>query len=112
MAALAFSASAVGKTAPPNVEQTVPGLSTMSLANAVGVLNYCKENSLISDERMGTLLDALSRNADVTSADYIVGSSGQVLGDAGKNFSIFRAPAELQSQACNAVLQRARSFPH
>ena len=109
---LALSGAAIAKPSAPQVEQAVPGLSTMSLANAVGVLGYCKDNRLLSDESVGGLMDALSRTADVTSEDYIVGSSGQVLGDAGRNFSIFRAPAALQSQACNAVLQRARSFPH
>jgi hypothetical protein len=112
MAMFAVSGAAIAKPCAPQVEQTVPGLSTMSLANAVGVLSYCKDNRLLSDESVSALVDALSRTADVSSEDYIVGSSGQVLGDAGKNFSIFRAPAELQSQACNAVLLRARSFAH
>ena len=62
---------------------------------------------LVSADAM--LTGSVTRS-DQTSEDYIVGASGQILGDAGKNFSISRAPGYLQSQACNMVLERAKTF--
>ena len=109
--ALAWSAAVTAKTSTVAMESTIPGVSKISLSNAVGVLKYCKDNTLLSDDSVGALVEALSRSADLTSEDYIVGSSGQILGDAGKNFSIFRAPAHLQSQACSVVLERTKMFP-
>jgi hypothetical protein len=109
--ALSWSPAVMAKPWAPAIESTIPGVSKISLSNAVGVLNYCKENALLSGESVGALVDALSRKADLTSEDYIVGSSGQILGDAGRNLSIFRAPGHLQSQACNVVLERTNLFP-
>lgn len=108
--ALVWSPAAIARTSQLPIESTIPGVSKISVSNAIGVLNYCKENALLSDQSAGALVDVLSRKSDLTSEDYIVGSSGQILGDAGKNFSIFWAPAPLQSQACNEVLERAKLF--
>lgn len=107
---LAWSPAAIAKTSAPAIETTIPGVSKISLANAVGILSYCKDNALLSDESLGTLVDSLSKKADLTSEDYIVGASGQILGDAGQNFSIFRAPGHLKAQACKLVLDRTKLF--
>ncbi|HEV2596427.1 MAG TPA: DUF2501 domain-containing protein [Sphingomicrobium sp.] len=108
--ALVWSSEGMARTSALEIESTIPGLSKMTLSNAVGVLNYCKENALLSDASVGALVEALSRKADLKSEDYIVGSSGQILGDAGKNFSIFRARGQLQLRACNIVLERTKQF--
>ena len=85
-------------------------MSKISIANAAGVLKYCEQNELVSGASADVVLGGFPTKADETSEDYIVGASGQILGDAGKNFSISRAPGYLQSQACNLVLERAKAF--
>jgi len=110
IAALAWSPAGPSRDLPAASGTTIPGVSKISPANAIGVLKYCKENALLSDASVGNVVDVLAEQADPTSEDYIVGSSGQILGDAGRNFSIFRAPSALQSQACAAVLERTKLF--
>lgn len=105
MLALAVLASPV--TAEPS---QLPGVAKISAANAAGILTYCHENGLLGEADPSAIPNIVISEADKTSVDYIVGSSGQILGDAGRNFSISRAPADMQSQACKMVLNRARSF--
>ena len=92
------------------IPSALPGITKISAANAAGVLKYCNENGLVSGVSVDALMATSVTRADQTSVDYIVGSSGQILGDAGKNFSISRAPGYLQSQACAMVLERAKAF--
>jgi len=96
-------------SAPP-LTSALPGVSKISLTNAIGVLKYCQKNGLVSSVSADAVMATSEKQADQTSQDYIVGTSGQILGDAGKNFSISRAPGYLQSQACNLVLERAKTF--
>ena len=102
-------AAAAQMSAPP-IPSALPGVSKISVANAAGVLKYCDENGLVSGASADAVLTGSVTKSDQTSKDYIVGSSGQILGDAGKNFSISRAPGYLQSQACNMVLEQAKTF--
>ena len=102
--------SAAAQMSAPPIVSALPGVSKISIPNAAGILKYCKENELVSSTSADAVLSRLATRADETSADYIVGASGQILGDELKNFSISRAPGYLQSQACNLVLERAKSF--
>jgi hypothetical protein len=106
-----LTAAAAQMSAPPIVS-ALPGVTKISVPNAAGVLKYCKENDLVSSASAEAALNGLVSRSDETSVDYIVGSSGQILGDDLKNFSISRAPGYLQSQACNLVLERAKAFRH
>jgi Protein of unknown function (DUF2501) len=92
------------------IPSALPKVSSISVANAAGVLNYCVKNNLVSSTSTDQLLTGLSNKPDLKSADYMAGHGGQILGDGGKNFAIATAPAYLQSQACDLVLQQAKTF--
>jgi Protein of unknown function (DUF2501) len=102
--------AATAQMSAPPISSALPGVSKISVANAAGVLKYCDENGLVSGVSVDAMLTGFVTKSDQTSKDYIVGASGQILGDAGKNFSISRAPGYLQSQACDMVLERAKTF--
>jgi hypothetical protein len=94
----------------PAIPSALPGVSKISAANAAGVLTYCEHNGLVSGASTDAVLGSFAAKADVKSAEYTAGASGQILGDKGKNFSIALAPSYLQSQACNIVLKQAKTF--
>ena len=110
IAAGAWSQAAAAQMSAPPISSALPGVTKISFANAAGVLKYCEENGLVSGVSADAIMTGSVTRSDQTSQDYVVGSSGQILGDAGKNFSISRAPGYLQSQACNIVLERAKTF--
>jgi Protein of unknown function (DUF2501) len=56
------------------------------------------------------VLIGLPTKPDLKSAEYAAGQGGQIFGDGGKNFSIPKAPWYLQSQACDMVLQQAKTL--
>ena len=94
----------------PSIVSALPGVSKISLANAAGVLKYCEQKDLVSGAATDSVIDTFVRKPDVKSSDYLTGMKGQILGDAGKRYSIPAAPGYLQSEACNMVLQQAKAF--
>src|SRR4051794_30306173 len=111
MAALGlWSQTANAQMSGPPITSVLPGVSRIGAANAAGVLTYCEQNGLVSDASTDAVLGRFATKAEVKSADYAAGASGQILGDDGKNFSIALAPSYLQSQACDMVLQQAKTF--
>ena len=106
----AWSPAARGQMPASPTPSVLPGVSQISAANAAGVLKYCEESGLINEGSADAAIAGAVTKTDETSADYIVGSSGQILGDAGKNFSISRATTDQQSQACNMIFERAKTF--
>jgi hypothetical protein len=96
-------------SAPP-IPSALPGVSKISLSNAVGVLKYCEREDLVSGAATDSVLDTVVSKPDVKSSDYVTGMQGQILGDAGKKYSMPAAPGYLQSEACNMVLQQAKNF--
>ena len=106
----ACSQPAIAQMSAPPIPSALPGVTKISAANAAGVLKYCEESGLVSGVSVDSIMAGSLTKTDQTSVDYIVGSSGQILGDAGKNFSISRAAPYLQSRACNLVLERAKTF--
>jgi hypothetical protein len=94
----------------PPIPSALPGVTSISVGNAAGILNYCMKNRLVSTTSADQVLTGLPSKPDVKSADYSAGQGGQIHGDGGKNFSIPQAPWYLQSQACDMVLQQAKSF--
>ena len=107
---LCSSETSAQMSAPP-IPSVLPGVSKISVANAAGVLRYCERQQLVAMVSTDAVLSGLASAPDVKSADYIVGDSGQILGDNGKNFSLSKAPGHLQSRACDMVLQQAKTFP-
>ena len=102
-------AAAAQLSAPP-IPSVLPGVSKISLSNAAGVLKYCEQKDLVSGAATDSVLDTFVSKPDVKSSDYVTGMKGQILGDAGKKYSIPKAPGYLQSEACNMVLQQAKTF--
>ena len=105
-----WTQAAAGQMSAPPIPSVLPGVSKISPANAAGVLKYCAQSQLASGASIDQVLEGFQTKPDVKSADYSAGAAGQVLGDGGKRFSIPSAPSYLQSQACNIVLERAKSF--
>jgi hypothetical protein len=85
-------------------------VTSISVANAVGVLNYCSKNNLVSATAADQVVVGLAAKPDAKSPDYVAGEAGQLHGDGGKTFAMASAPAILQSQACDRVLQQAKTF--
>jgi hypothetical protein len=96
-------------SAPP-IPSALPGVASISVGNAAGVLDYCKKNNLVSGAATDQVLIGLPTKPDLKSAEYAAGQGGQIFGDGGKNFSIPKAPWYLQSQACDMVLQQAKTL--
>jgi hypothetical protein len=91
------------------IRDALPNVSSISPANAAGVLQYCMQHDLVSSAVGSTVIDNLTKAPDVTkSHDFVTGQSGQIL--ASKTFAIGAAPTYLQSEACDMVLKRAQQF--
>jgi hypothetical protein len=110
VAATLLSQSAGAQMAAPPIWSALPKVSSISVSNAAGILTFCMQNNLISSTGADVVLSTLPRKPDVKSQDYLVGQGGQILGDQGKNFTIKGAPWYLQFQACDLVLQQAKTF--
>jgi hypothetical protein len=102
-----WSHTAAAQMSAPPIPSVLPGVAKITAANAAGVPQILRRNSLVSQ----TSADALERKLDVKAPDYLDGLNGKIRGDAGKNFAIAQAPGYLQSQACSMVLEQAKSFP-
>jgi hypothetical protein len=105
-----WSQAAFAQLSAPPIISGLPGVSKISLANAVGVLKFCEQKELVSSASTDSVLDQLTKKPDAKSADYVAGAGGQILGDSGKPFAIGKAPSYLQSAACNLVLEQAKTF--
>lgn len=113
-----FAASVIGSacagaatqmSAPPIIS-ALPDVSSMSAANAAGVLQYCLKNNLVSSSATEPVLSPLTRKKGVSSSpDYAAGIEGHIL-TPGKSFSIGTASSNLKSQACDRVFRRAKNF--
>ena len=91
------------------IPSALPSVSSITPGNAAGVLQYCVSKNLVSSTSADAVLGGLTKKPDVTkSPDYSAGQAGQIVGD--KKFAIGSAPGFLQSQACNLVLERAKTF--
>ena len=108
--AASVSASANAQLSAPPITSVLPSVSKISVANAAGVLKYCEQKDLVSSASTESVLDQFAKKPDIKSADYLAGAGGVIHGDAGKNFSLGKAPGYLQSQACDMVLEQAKTF--
>lgn len=104
------SAAAAAQMSAPPIISALPDVSSMSPANAAGVLQYCLRNNLVSSAATEPVLSPLTRNKGVSSSpDYAAGLEGRIL-TPNKSFSIGRASSNLKSQACDMVFRRAKKF--
>lgn len=105
-----FSQAAIAQLSAPPIPSALPGVTKISVANAAGVLKYCEQKNLVSGAATDAVLDTFANKPDIKSTDYLAGVGGKILGDGGKTYSIGHAPGYLQSEACNMVLQQAKTF--
>lgn len=96
-------------SAPP-IPTALPDVTSISPANAAGVLQYCLGHQLVSSSAADIVLTPLTQKQGVTaSPDYSAGKSGQIITH-GKTFSLGQASDYLKSQACNIVFEQAKQF--
>jgi hypothetical protein len=94
----------------PSIISSLPDVSSISPANAAGVLQYCEKHDLVSSAVTDPILGALTTDKGVaTSSDFTAGQAGQILAG-GKKFSLPTASSYLRSQSCDMVLKQAGHF--
>ena len=96
----------------PPIGSSLPDVRLISVGNAVGVLQYCEANGLVSTTMTNAVLSGLTKKPGAQqSSDYMAGHNGQILPKGGKPFHISGASPYLQSRACDLVLTQAEKFP-
>jgi hypothetical protein len=120
MAHRIYLSLALAFAAVPLCAQTQPGLpggaglpdvSKMGVPNVAGVLGYCVKNRLLSGTGATSVLDGLKGKSGVTaSPDYSAGEAGNIITGSGSPVSLGAMPAQLKTQACNAVLRHGSSL--
>jgi hypothetical protein len=94
----------------PSIVSALPDVSSMSPANAAGVLQYCVKNQLVSSTLSQTATAPLMARPGLTkSGDYSAGQAGRIVTH-GKSFSLGHSSGFLRSKACDMVLRQAQTF--
>lgn len=89
----------------------LPDVSKMGAPNVAGVLGYCVKNKLLGGDSANSVIDGLKGKAGVTSApEYSSGQAGNIVTGSGSPVSLDSLPAQLKTQACNAVLKHGSSL--
>ena len=89
----------------------IPNVSSISPGNAAGVLGYCVKNKVLGGSSATSTLGGLMKKPGITSSSgYAAGQSGNILTGNNQKFSLNQVPAQVKSQACNAVLKQAPKF--
>lgn len=90
------------------------GIGQTTAGNAAGLLGYCVKNKLLGGSNAtgaGSVLGRLTGRDDVTeSPGYQAGQQGRVQTGNGRSFSLAGVREQVKAQACDLVLNRARSF--
>jgi hypothetical protein len=111
IAALGMSQAASAQMSMPSITSALPNVSSITVGNAAGVLQYCMKNNLVSTSSAGAVLDGLGKTPNLTkSSDYAAGQSGRILTGQGEGTSIAGLQPYLKSQACSRVLEQAKTF--
>ena len=111
--ALALAATAAGAQTLPGLPGGVglPDVSKMGVPNVAGVLGYCVKNKLLSETGAASVIDGLKGKPGVTaSPEFSAGEAGNILAGGGSPVSLGSMPAQLKTQACNAVLRHGSSL--
>ena len=86
----------------------LPDVSSVSAANAVGVIEYCMRHELVSSVVADLVLRPLISTPGLrASADYAAGRTGHILTH-GKSFAIGQTHKHLRSELCDRVLRQAQ----
>ena len=89
----------------------LPDVTKMGLPNVAGVLGYCVKNKLLGASGATSVVDGLKGKPGVTSSpEYRSGSAGNIITGSGSPLAIGSLPAQLKTQACNAVLRHGSSL--
>jgi hypothetical protein len=103
--------SAFAQMSAAPIPTALPDVSSISQANAAGVLQYCEKNELVSSAVTDGVLEPLTARKEVTSSPaYAAGQAGQLITGSGKTFSLPKTNDYLKSQACDLVLKQAKNF--
>ena len=111
--ALVMTASGANAQAIPGLPGGVglPDVTKMGVANVAGVLGYCVKNRLLGNSGASSVIDGLKGKSGVTaSPEYRSGEAGNIITGSGSPVAIGSLPAQLKSQACNAVLRHGSSL--
>jgi hypothetical protein len=111
--ALALAASSAHAQGIPGLPAAagLPDVTKMGLPNVAGVLGYCVKNKLLSGSGATSVVDGLKGKPGVASSpDYRSGSAGNIITGSGSPLAIGSLPAQLKTQACNAVLRHGSSL--
>lgn len=104
------SQSAVAQISAPSIVSALPDVTGMSQANAVGVLQYCLDNHLVSSSAADPVMAPLLKRGNIaSSADYSAGRAGRII-SGGKAFGLDSASPFLRSQGCDIVFRQAQKF--
>lgn len=89
----------------------LPDVGKMGAPNVAGVLGYCVKNKLVSGSGADSVINGLKGKSGVTaSPEYSAGEAGNIITGSSSPVSIDAMPAQLKSQACNAVLRHGSSL--
>jgi len=112
LAIAGISAPVRGQLSAPPMVSALPNVNSMTVANSVGVLEYCVQHQLVSKVSAAVVLDRLGRHTNsIASSDYQAGLSGQVRSTGGSSPFLFeRAATHQKSQVCDMVLDHAKKL--
>jgi hypothetical protein len=108
-----FAASSAGAQGIPGLPggAGLPDVSRMGVPNVAGVLGYCVKNKFLGGGSANSVIDGLKGKAGVTSSpEYRSGEAGNIITGNASPVSIGSMPAQLKTQACNAVLRHGTSL--
>ena len=89
----------------------LPDVTKMGIPNVAGVLGYCVKNRLLSGSSANSVINGLKGKSGVTSSpQYRSGEAGNIITGSGSPLAINSLPAQLKTQACNAVLRHGTSL--
>jgi hypothetical protein len=89
----------------------LPDVTKMGAPNVAGVLGYCVKNRLLSGTGATSVIDGLKGKSGVASSpEFSAGEAGNIIAGGGAPVSLGAMPAQLKTQACNAVLRHGSSL--
>ncbi len=91
--------------------QAMPSVSSAGPDNIAGVLSYCVQNSLVSNNGAASVLGNLTGRGGMTSSSgFLEGKKGNLQTGGGSLFSLSSLEDQLKSKLCDMVLERAKSL--
>ena len=89
------------------VQTGFPNVSTISAANAAGLLSYCVKNKHLATSRANPVLHGLMNKPGLSSSSgYTLGQQGRIISAHKRPMAFTEIPQNRKGQACEAVLKR------